>query len=306
MNLNLNKIAVLALIATVLMVQSSTAEDKNVIPIESVLVTTLEKADVPAQEAGVLIALKVREGDMVTAGQPLALMNDKIAKLQRDRAAVELKLARAHAENDVKFRYAEKALAVTRAELQRAQDSVNKFRKAISQTEMDRLKLTMEKSALEVEQAQRDQLEARLESEVKEHEAQLAEEIVRRRTIVAPISGVVVQVSRSQGEWVQPGDAILRIVRIDRLRAEGFADARLVNRSLAGHSVVLTLQESGQQPQTFSGKLIFVSPEVNRFNGQVRIWATIDNPRHQLRPGRSASMTVSTNPPTESHTSANK
>jgi len=294
---NLNRIATWLVVVT--LIAPVQAEETATIRIESVLVTILEKADVPARDAGLLTTLNVREGDLVEEGQVIAVLDNTVAKIERDRAAVELELAAEKATNDVKVRFAEKAFAVSQAELKRAQESVDKFRKAVSQTEMDRLKLTMEKTELEIEQAQREQQEAKLESRAKEHEARLADEVLKRRAIIAPISGVVVQVARSKGEWVQPGDAVLRIVRVDRLRAEGFADARQVNRHLAGRTVTLTTVVADEKPQAFTGKLVFISPEVNRFNRQVRVWAEIENPRLLLRPGVAATMTVS---PAESPT----
>ena len=36
------------------------------------------------------------------------------------------------------------------------------------------------------------------------------------------------------GEWVEPGTPVLRLVAIDRLRAEGFASADAVDASMLG------------------------------------------------------------------------
>ena len=282
------------LTASVLLIieQSASAGEPQSIVIDSVLVTVLEKADVPAREAGLLATLKIREGDLVRAGQVLGGLDDTMPKLERDRVNAELDLAKQRSTNDVRIRFSEKAEAVTRAELKRAQESIEKFSKAISQTEMDRLRLSTEKSTLEVEQARREQQGAELETRVKEQELRLADQAVHRRAIIAPISGIVVQVSKSPGEWVQPGETVLRILRVDLLRAEGFADARLMHRRQSGQPVTLTVDQPGEKSLMFSGKLVFISPEVNRFNGQVRVWAEIENPMLTLRSGLTATMTV--------------
>lgn len=286
--------------ALALLPLSTRAEEPQPLEIRSVLVNVLDKADVPARETGVLATLDVREGDVVHAGQVLGHLDDTVAKLDRGRVNAELELARTRATNDVRVRFAQKAEAVTQAELKRAQESVEKFSKAVSQTEMDRLRLTTEKATLEIEQAQRDCQEAELEMQVKQQEARLADEMVDRHTIVAPISGVVVQVSKGPGEWIKPGETVLRIVRIDRLRAEGFADAKQFHRQLAGAPVTLTVEQTGAAPETYSGKLVFISPEVNRFNEQVRVWAEIENPELTLRPGLTATLSVSTTHPNRS------
>ena len=44
---------------------------------------------------------------------------------------------------------------------------------------------------------------------------------IQRRTILAPFDGEVVTIYRHQDEWVSPGDAILRLVRLDTMLVEG-------------------------------------------------------------------------------------
>ena len=41
-----------------------------------------------------------------------------------------------------------------------------------------------------------------------------------------------------------------------------------------------------------TGKVTFVSPEVDPVNHQVRVWAEVDNTELVLRPGLAAEMTI--------------
>jgi macrolide-specific efflux system membrane fusion protein len=119
----------------------------------------------------------------------------------------------------------------------------------------------------------------------------VGEHTIRQRRIIAPIGGIVTQVNRQRGEWVQPGQPIVRILRLDQVRAEGLASAHEVDGQLLGRPVKLTV-ELGQKPVEFSGKVVFVSPEVDPVNGQVRVWAEIDNRELKLRPGQHGSLTI--------------
>ena len=87
------------------------------------------------------------------------------------------------------------------------------------------MKLTAEKAELDLEAAGRDFRVARIQRELKENLRDLAAQKVERHQVLAPLSGMVVEIHRQRGEWVEPGDKVLRIVRLDRLRAEGFVDA---------------------------------------------------------------------------------
>jgi macrolide-specific efflux system membrane fusion protein len=125
-----------------------------------------------------------------------------------------------------------------------------------------------------------------------ENELDAAEVQRIRRQIVAPFDGTVVQVFVRLGEWVEPGQKALRIVNIDRLKAEGFLRAAGADASLLGAPVQLTLDLAGEQAAAFDGKVSFVSPEVDPITGQVRVWAEIDNHAGRLRPGQSVRMVI--------------
>jgi multidrug efflux pump subunit AcrA (membrane-fusion protein) len=48
----------------------------------------------------------------------------------------------------------------------------------------------------------------------------------------------------------------------------------------------------GKPEAEYKGRVVFVSPEIDPANSQVRIWAEIDNPQLHLRPGLRGVMTV--------------
>jgi macrolide-specific efflux system membrane fusion protein len=95
---------------------------------------------------------------------------------------------------------------------------------------------------------------------------------------------------------VEPGEDVARIVRIDRLRAEGFSDARKTRSDWVERPVTIHVQLGSTEPEAFSGKIVFVSPEIDPVNGQIAIWAEIDNPDLLLRPGLRGTMTIHETP----------
>jgi len=182
---------------------------------------------------------------------------------------------------------------VANAELQRTEDSIKKYPKSISKTELDRLKLTAEKAELEIEQAIEEASTSQLEASLKRNAQEIAALAVQRRKVVAPISGMVVQVLTKNGEWVRPGDTVLRLLKLDRLRAEGLVNAsRLQERDLKGRPVTLVVNPGTKQERKFQGKISFISPEINPVNNQTRVWAEIENPDLKLKPGMRASLII--------------
>jgi macrolide-specific efflux system membrane fusion protein len=89
---------------------------------------------------------------------------------------------------------------------------------------------------------------------------------------------------------------MFRIVRIDRLRVEAFLDSQHAAGSLVGRDVTLTIEPARGEPRTYSGKIVFVSPEVDPVNGQIRVWAEVENRGGQLRPGVHGKLAIASPP----------
>jgi macrolide-specific efflux system membrane fusion protein len=262
-----------------------------VIEVEAVVLRLLEEAEVPAQESGVVTNVAVREGQRVKRGELLSQIDDQVPRLAADATRAQYEIARAKASNDVRIRFAKKSLEVSEAELRRSMESIERFPKSVSQSQLDVEELTVQKNRLEAEQAEHEQQIATLEMNAKKNEFTAAQAEVTRRRIVAPFDGVIVQVYVRKGEWVKPGQQALRIVNVDRLKAEGFIAAEQAAADLVGKTVTLSL-EQGSQRTAFDGTIVFVSPEVDPITGQVRVWAEIDNRDGRLRPGQPAKMVV--------------
>jgi RND family efflux transporter MFP subunit len=286
-----NNFSLVSLVSLWFLFLGMSAQAAEPIEVDSVVLRLLEEAEVPAQEAGLITKIAAREGNRVKQGELLAQIDDEVARLAAAAAELQYDVAAAKATNDVRLRFAQKALEVSEAELRRSTDSVERFAKSVSQSQLDVERLTVEKNRLELEQATHEHQVARLEMRVKDHERTAAKSAVARRQIVAPFDGVVVHVLVRQGEWVEPGRQALRIVNIDRLKAEGFVPAQRATADLVGRAVRLTV-ETGGQSATFGGKIVFVSPEVDPITGQVRTWAEIDNRDGRLRPGQPVKMVL--------------
>lgn len=261
------------------------------VDVESVVLRLFEEAEVPAQEAGVVVSVAALEGQRVKQGDLLAQIDDQVPRLAADAAKAKYDISHAKATNDVKLRYAQKALEVSEAELRRSNESIEKFAKSVSQSQLDVERLTVQKNRLESEQAEHDQAIAVLEMKAQENELNAARAEITRRRIVAPFDGTIVQVYLRNGEWAEPGQKALRIVNTRRLKAEGFIRAEDATNVAEGSPVVLAVDHGGKT-QTFTGKTAFVSPEIDPITGQVRIWAEIENRDGRLRPGQAAKMKI--------------
>ncbi|MCE9605249.1 MAG: efflux RND transporter periplasmic adaptor subunit [Planctomycetia bacterium] len=269
------------------------ADDAGLLRLDNAVVTLIEQVDIPARSAGVLAELTVREGDKVVKGKLAGRIDDAEARLKAEHVELELIAARTEAGNELKLLAMQKGAEAAQAELQRAVDSQAKYDKSISKTELSRLRLSAEKGELEFRQSRHEIEVAKIAVRVKENELAAAREACERHQLTTPIDGVVVEVRRRAGEWVEPGMPVLRIVRMDRLRVEAFLDAGRVPERLAGREVELRVADSNKKSHSYTGRITFVSPEVNPVNGQIRICAEIENSVGSLRPGIQGTLFVS-------------
>lgn len=264
--------------------------------VEHCLVSLIEEAQVPAQEAGVLTKVAVREGDQVRRDHLLAQIDDTQSQMQHQVAQLEWRVANEQATNDISVRYAAAAAKVAEAEYQEGLEANDKVSGTVPQAEIRRLLLTWRRSELQIEQAELELRVAALQTQVRQAEVEAAAQNIERRRITAPLDGVVVKTYHHVGEWVEPGDPMCHIIRMDRLRIEGFLNSAAYSPAeVDRRPITVRVKLTGGREEQFTGKVVFVSPQ-DQAGGEFRIWAEVlnrmENDHWLLRPGAVADMTI--------------
>jgi multidrug efflux pump subunit AcrA (membrane-fusion protein) len=254
------------------------------------------QAEIPAQEPGVLTSIPVREGQSVVTDQLLAQIDDLIPRMRYEVAKNKLEVSQKQAEDDIDIRYARKAAAVAQAIYEGSVKSNQTVTGAVADADVKQQKLEWEKFLLSIEKAQKDFEVARLQVKVSEAELQAANADVEHRRLVAPLDGVVVELMRHQGEWVQAGETVMRIVRVDVLRVEGRLNIKDYQPSeIRDRSVSIVIKLPGDKRATVPGRIVYVSPLVAT-GGYFDVRAEIKNRQEDgvwvLSPGMSAEMTI--------------
>jgi macrolide-specific efflux system membrane fusion protein len=264
--------------------------------IERCLVSLIDDVKVPAESAGVLSAIEAREGLQVEVGTMLATVDDRQVQLQKKVADAEHRVSKEKADNDVNVRYAQAVKKVAEKEYWLNAEANKIHPGAITRVVIDQLLLKVEQAALQIEQSQHEQQVAKYETDGYAAKVSLADDEIRRRHIKAPVSGEVVEVMFRPGEWVEPGNEVLRLVRLDRLRIEGFLNASEFSPSeISNRPVRVTVALARGRKETFQGKIVFVNPLVQA-GGEYRVWAEVvnrmENNQWLLRPGLDAEMII--------------
>lgn len=268
------------------------AAPDGVVEIPSAVLRSVDQVEVPAREFGPLASVDVRPGDKVEADQLLVQIVDAEPLLELARARLKAQVAAEKAKDDVDLRFARKSHEVELAELRRVQEGLQRLPGSISAAELDQLTLAVDRAELAVEQSELTLRLAKMEADVLQQEVLIAERQVERRRIVSPISGVVMEIKRHKGEWVEPGQTVVRVLGLEQLQAEGFVDARHADRVRADDPATLSVKRPDGTTRDYRGRITFVAQEVDPVNKQVLVWAEIDNSSNELRSGISGRLAI--------------
>lgn len=268
--------------------------------IERCLVTLVKDVRVSSEEAGVLDLVEVREGLEVKKGGLLAQIRDKQVQIQRRVAIAERDVAIEKSRNDINVRYAKAARDVALKEYELNSQANKTVPGSKSIVEMEKLWLTATQATLQIEQSTHELEIARLECEARVAKVEAADDDIRRRKILAPIDGVVVEVVSREGEYVEPSKPVFRIMDLEHLRVEGFLNVKDFSPGdVAGRSVEVTVTLARGVQEKFKGSVVFVHPQVQA-GGEFQVRAEVTNTRDpasgqwRLRPGLIADMMIDT------------
>jgi multidrug efflux pump subunit AcrA (membrane-fusion protein) len=271
--------------------------------LEGCLVALIDEVKVPAREAGVIMKLAIRQGDLVAKGDVLAQIDDDQPQMERNRAEAEHAQAVAKAQSDVDVRYSKTAQGVAEMAYRKAEQSHERVKDSVTEVERRRLQLEWEKTGLQIEQAMLERELAALSARGKEVELEAAGKAIERRLVRSPLDGEVEEVFPHEGEWLQPGEPLARIITIDRLYVEGFVDAATFGPAdLRGRPVTVEAALDNGRVERFEGLILKIKHRVE--GGSYRVVAEVKNRLDRgewlLRAGQIVRMTIhSDRPPLE-------
>ncbi|MEX2027857.1 MAG: HlyD family efflux transporter periplasmic adaptor subunit, partial [Pirellulaceae bacterium] len=295
----------------------SSTSSATSIRIEHALVTSLDPIKLPARDAGAIREITVKKGMEVKVDDVLGKLDDRDSQIKRKIAELERDAAKLQADSTAQIDAAKKGEEVTKENLKANEEILRKSPGALSAFDYRRSKFEWERALAQIAVAEVEKAVAYATQLAKEGQIEGADNEIERRKIVAPIDGFVNEVYRHKGEWCQPGDPVLELVRMDRLEIEGFVYALDASPTkILGKPVDVVVQLAGGDTYKASSTITFASPVLEGSRDrQFRVSTEIDNKKvpgedgkmHWLiQPGTEAEMTIHHNPPAPKPVSAPK
>lgn len=216
---------------------------------------------------GVISEVLVDKNDVVKKGDVVARLDAGL-----EAATVELRRVQAELSSDVQAQ--KLALEFSERSLARVKDLYDK--KAASFSELDKLKTEQAIAQQQLQQAVDRKRQAELE-----HNRALAD--LRRRTLVSPIDGVVIERFKEPGEHID-FEPVLKLAQLDPLRVEVFAPASLYGKVKAGMTARVSPELSIAE-QSYSAKVVLVDQVIDGPSNTFGIRLSFANPGNRLPSG---------------------
>jgi cobalt-zinc-cadmium efflux system membrane fusion protein len=231
-------------------------------------------ARIGATVTGRVTELTVALGDEVKAGDTLAQLHST----ELGNAQLGYLKAKAHAELT--------ARAVERAKLLLAADVIGSAELQKRENELS--------VALAEQRAAADQLRVLGVSAKAMEKAAATGGINSISSVVATVSGVVVERKVAKGQVVQPADALITVADLSRVWVIAQVPEAEVAHVKAGQTVEIEVPALGNAKR--EGKLIYVGDIVNPDTRTVMVRTEIDNRDRQLKPAMLATMLIQARP----------
>jgi HlyD family secretion protein len=277
-------------------------------------VEPIEWAEAHTERAGPVSKILIQRGDKADVGTPLIELDTSEARAELTAAQSRVTQARAELEilekggRQVELATISSDLDRSKLELETAQreydtlvrleskQAATKFDVTQAKERVDRAKLQIK--ALEdrrgalVAASERTSAQARLRDA--ESAVALAEERIKKGIVRAPVSGTIYQFDLKPGAYLNAGDLVATIGRLDRVRVKVFVDEPDLGRVSKGFPVVITWD--ALPGRSWKGNVDRTPTQIvalgTRNVGEVL--CVIENPKNDLLPGTNVNVDIQT------------
>ena len=277
-------------------------------------VEPFEWQGVRAERAGVVSSLAVRDGQAVRKDEVIVTISDP--SLSADIQVAEARVAEARANlsaldmggKPAELADIENSLKQARLELQQQQKEQASLERlaqqqAATKVEVDaaRQKVEQSETAMEGLERRRQSLVAKSDvaaAQARLQDVQAALNLARERAaqgvVRAPMAGIIYGLTIRAGGYVNPGDLLGNVGKLDRLRVRLYVDEPELGRIAEGLPVTITWEAlPGKKWEgSVERKPASIQPLGSRQVGEVLCW--IDNSGHELIPGTNVDAAIRT------------
>ncbi len=235
-----------------------------------------QRSLVAAEEPGRVIQAPLEPGTPLDAGAVLARIDTEGLELDRDALKAQVQLAEAQiAERQALLKTIERRVKQLRELTQSGAARQNEMDDALDELAASRSRLTVAQATLLRDQVALNRIELRL----------------RKSVVIAPFASYVVSKATELGRWLNVGDPVAEVVRLDRVKVRLDVPQQMISHIREGDRTSLQVASIGV---TRDAEVFRIVPDADPQSRTFRILIRLDNPDRKLLPGMSASAELPT------------
>lgn len=275
-------------------------------------VEPIEWAPARAERAGPVVAILVERGRQVEQGASLVEIDASDSRAEL--ASAEARIEQAHADIamlDKGGRATDLAdissnIEKTRLEQAAAQKDVDSFTRLEAKGAATRLEVSTAQQRVDAARLQIHALEQKREALVAapdksaalsrlhdaESAAALANERIKQSVVRAPISGVVYQFDLKRGAYLNAGDLVATVGKLERVRVNVYVDEPDLGR--VSHGMPVSLTWDAMPGRTWSGEVDKTPTQIEGLGSRQvgQVLCVINNPNRDLLPGTNVTAEI--------------
>jgi len=213
--------------------------------------------EVPALTGGKILQMFVEEGDSVTAGDTLAVLDTLEIHLRMKNLQSALEGIR------IQEKIANQKLTLARTDYEYVETRFKRIRQlfeenSVPQQTFDDMKNQYQKAGFGLETAEQNLQAVKSKADQLRAQIELLDKKIRDAVVRAPLSGIIAEKYYEAGEALPPGGVVVELIDLDEVRVKIYVSEKMLPHIQYQQSV--TVRADGLE-KSFTGKISWISPK---------------------------------------------
>ena len=234
-----------------------------------------EDIPIAAQTDGIIAELFVDEGSFVKKGDPMIIIDSRIAEAEAEVAKEELAAAVNKAEDNSSIEYAKAAVEVALSDVKISDQLYAKGAEGVMENEKKRLEL--KKAQLQVKVSQSEKAQQLNAVGVQTAKLNASKVQLALRKIPAPYDGYVSEIAKKKDSFAKGGEIVFRFTSMEKMRIRGLAKVSDAPHLLLNAPAKVTIFVAPGKSEILDGKVFSVAPRQTGTSDQYMIFIDIPN-----------------------------
>ena len=244
-------------------------------PVFTAKVLFPEDIPIAAQTDGIIAELFVDEGSFVRKGDPMIIIDSRIAEAEAEVAKEELAAAVNKAEDNSSIEYARAAVEVALSDVKISDQLYAKGAEGVMENEKKRLEL--KKAQLQVKVSQSEKAQQLNAVGVQTAKLNASKVQLALRKIPAPYDGFVSEIAKKKDSFAKGGEIVFRFTSMEKMRIRGLAKVSDAPHLLLNAPARVTIFVAPGKSEIIDGKVFSVAPRSSTLEDEYAIFIDIPN-----------------------------